>query len=132
MQLAQLEHLNVTVSDPARTAERLCTLFGWKIRWQGTAIDSGYSVHVGTEHQYLALYSPGQSCDASSSSSYHTRGGLNHVGLVVEDIEAAETAILAAGYESYFHADYAPGRRFYFRDEDGIEFEIISYTQADK
>ena len=31
------------------------------------------------------------------------------------------------GYEPCNHADYDPGRRFYFDDEDGIEFEVVSY-----
>ncbi|HAI29601.1 MAG TPA: glyoxalase, partial [Thalassospira sp.] len=25
-------------------------------------------------------------------------------------------------------ADYEPGRRFYFRDENDIEFEVVSYA----
>jgi hypothetical protein len=27
----------------------------------------------------------------------------------------------------FAHADYAPGRRFYFLDPDGIEYEVVSY-----
>ncbi|MEM7190453.1 MAG: VOC family protein, partial [Pseudomonadota bacterium] len=26
--------------------------------------------------------------------------------------------------------DYEPGRRFYFADHDGIEFEVVSYADA--
>jgi len=33
-----LEHVNITVSDPAKTAQMLCDLFDWKVRWQGDAI----------------------------------------------------------------------------------------------
>ncbi|MGJ8556368.1 MAG: VOC family protein, partial [Sulfitobacter geojensis] len=25
------------------------------------------------------------------------------------------------------HADYEPGRRFYFHDTDGVEFEVVQY-----
>jgi glyoxylase I family protein len=25
------------------------------------------------------------------------------------------------------HDDYEPGRRFYYNDEDGIEFEVVNY-----
>ncbi|HBR42432.1 MAG TPA: glyoxalase, partial [Sulfitobacter pontiacus] len=25
------------------------------------------------------------------------------------------------------HADYEPGRRFYFRDHDGVEYELVQY-----
>jgi catechol 2,3-dioxygenase-like lactoylglutathione lyase family enzyme len=53
---------------------------------------------------------------------------LNHVGLVVDDLDAAEAVVIAAGLEPFNHADYAPGRRFYVFDWDGIEFEIVSYS----
>ncbi len=39
--MAHLEHLNVTVKDPAATAEMLQALFGWQIRWQGAAKNYG-------------------------------------------------------------------------------------------
>ena len=29
--------------------------------------------------------------------------------------------------EPFNHDDYEPGRRFYFFDWDGIEFEVVSY-----
>ncbi len=32
------------------------------------------------------------------------------------------------GSQTHSHADYEPGRRFYFHDEDGIEFEVVSYA----
>lgn len=125
MQKAALEHVNFTVTDPKETATRLCTLFGWHIRWEGEAINKGYTVHVGSDTSYLAIYSRGT--PAAPSNSYETRGGLNHIGIVVDDLEAAEARIKAAGYETHSHAAYEPGRRFYFHDADDIEFEVISY-----
>lgn len=32
MKAAILEHVNVTVSDPDKTAAMLCDLFGWHVR----------------------------------------------------------------------------------------------------
>ena len=55
-------------------------------------------------------------------------GQPNHVGVCVRDISATETKVRAAGYEPYAHADYAPGRRFYFRDRGGVEIEVVSYS----
>ncbi|WP_419909464.1 VOC family protein [Hoeflea sp.] len=124
---AMLEHVNFTVSDPIATANRLCDLFGWHIRWQGPAIDGGMSVHVGAKDSYLALYTPGKAIDAKTSS-YRMTGGLNHVGVVVDDLDAVEKKVVAAGFEPHSHADYEPGRRFYFHDKDGIEFEVVSYA----
>ena len=47
---------------------------------------------------------------------------LNHVGLLVDDLDAAEEVVRAHGFEPWGHDDYEPGRRFYFFDWDGIEF----------
>ena len=54
---ARLEHVNLTVSDPEATAVRLCRLFGWQSRWQGSAKHAGRTIHVGSTDQYIALYS---------------------------------------------------------------------------
>jgi glyoxylase I family protein len=35
--------------------------------------------------------------------------------------------VVAAGLTPFSHADYEPGRLFYFLDPDGIEFEAVSY-----
>ena len=43
-------------------------------------------------------------------------------------IDATEEQVRKAGFEPHNHADYEPGRRFYFLDRDGVEFEVISYT----
>lgn len=53
---------------------------------------------------------------------------MNHLGVVVDNLGAAEEVVLAAGLEPFNHADYEPGRRFYFFDWDGIEFEVVSYA----
>ena len=126
MKGAALEHVNVTVSNPEKTAAWLCELFDWKIRWQGPAIDGGMSIHVGTDDDYLAIYAPGKQT-RDGPSSYSTTGGLNHIGVVVDDLDAAEERVKAAGFKPINHADYEPGRRFYFYDDDGIEFEVVSY-----
>ena len=122
----KLEHVNITVPDPKATAETLIALFGWHVRWEGAAIDNGYTVHVGDEESYLALYAPSKGLNAAPDR-YTINGGLNHVGVVVDDIDATEARVRAAGYEPHNHADYEPGKRFYFDGPDGIEFEVVSY-----
>lgn len=123
---ALLEHLNYTVTDPVKSAEKLCEIFGWKIRWQGPSLGGGTTVHVGTDTRYLALYAPpGDVTDRPDN--YATRGGLNHVGILVEDLAVAEERVKAAGFGTHSHQTYDPGSRFYFHTEDGIEFEVVSY-----
>ncbi|MDX8353436.1 VOC family protein [Cognatiyoonia sp. IB215182] len=129
--MAQLEHINITVSDPKKTAAMLSALFGWKTRWEGTVMDgAGYTVHVGNDDSYLAVYSgakPDQIMP-KADASYMTRGAINHVGVVVDDLDVVEEKVIAMGFEPTSHADYEPGRRFYFLDHDGVEFEIVSYA----
>ncbi len=126
MTAAKLEHINFTVDDTKATAEQLCQLFGWKVRWEGEAINGGYSAHVGDAKSYVALYSPGKTT-APANSSYAIKGGLNHIGVVVDDLDAMEQKVKVMGYETHSHADYEPGRRFYFQNHDNIEFEVVSY-----
>ncbi len=121
-----LEHINITVSDPAKTAARLCALFGWKVRWSGSAINGGHTVHVGGENSYLAVYTKGSPTRPNETSSARL-AGLNHVGVVVEDLGKVEKEVIKSGFEIYNFGEYEPGRRFYFRDPDDIEFEVVSY-----
>ncbi|WP_375255245.1 VOC family protein [Yoonia sp.] len=128
--MAQLEHVNITVSDPHRTAQMLSDIFGWHIRWEGAAKAAGYTVHVGTDDSYVAVYSgakPEQTVP-KTNASYQTRGGLNHIGVVVDDLDAVEGRVRALGFAPHSHANYEPGRRFYFHDADQVEIEVICYT----
>lgn len=126
-----LEHVNVTVKDAKATALWMSELFGWTIRWEGASIYGGRSVHVGSADlagdSYIALYSPaGNAGDAPDS--YNIRSGLNHIGVVVSDLDETERKVMALGYEPHSHADYEPGRRFYFREENSIEIEVVAYV----
>ncbi|MEW2913035.1 MULTISPECIES: VOC family protein [unclassified Leisingera] len=123
---AVLEHANITVADPNGTAAWMEKVFGWHVRWEGEAKNGGYTVHVGEENSYLALYTP-RTAAAKAPESYGIIGGLNHVAVIVEDLDATEAAVKAAGFTPMNHGDYEPGRRFYFHDENGIEYEAVQY-----
>lgn len=124
--MARLEHVNFTVTDPDATAQVLCALFDWHLRWAGDAKNGGRSVHVGESETYLALYSPKRPLQ-TAADSYLSLGGMNHIGLVVKDLDATEQRVIAAGFTPHNHADYEPGRRFYFHDGNGVEIEVVSY-----
>jgi len=53
---------------------------------------------------------------------------LNHIGIVVDDLDAVEKLVIAKGFKPFSHGNYEPGRRFYFYDSDRLEFEVISYS----
>lgn len=123
---AKLEHVNITVPDARATAQFLQTLLGWETRWEGAALNDGYTVHVGDEGSYLALYSPKPALKGQAPRYDHS-GSLNHIGIVVDDLKAVEDKVAALGYIPHSHADYEPGQRFYFDGPDGVEYEMVSY-----
>ena len=122
MAVGRLEHANLTVSDIERSSLLMQNLLGWHERWRGPARNGGETIHVGEELGYIALYT-----DRQERPRYSKGEPLNHVGLLVDDLDAAEKVVVEAGLQPFGHDDYDPGRRFYFFDWDGIEFEVVSY-----
>ncbi len=125
---ALFEHVNYTVSDPDATAAMLVEIFGWKVRWTGPSLGDGYTVHVGTAERYIALYTPKNAPGTLDDASTSRRGAINHIGVLVGDLDAAEARVKAAGYKTHSHQEYEPGKRFYFHDRDQIEYEVVSYN----
>ena len=126
MKTGRIEHVNMTVTDPQRSAQLMQDLFGWKIRWEGPAMLGGHTIHVGNDDDYLALYTNDEV--RSTDPKFAKSKPLNHVGVVVDDLDAVEQQVVAAGLTPFSHDDYEPGRRFYFFDWNGIEFEVVSYA----
>jgi catechol 2,3-dioxygenase-like lactoylglutathione lyase family enzyme len=118
----QIEHANLSVTDPERSARLFTELCGWHERWRGPSAMGGWTIHVGNSADYLALYT-----SEKVGGNYVKGVPLNHIGLLVDDLDAAEKVVVAHGLEPFGHDDYEPGQRFYFFDWDGIEFEVVSY-----
>jgi catechol 2,3-dioxygenase-like lactoylglutathione lyase family enzyme len=126
MSSLRIEHVNIRVADAERTAKLLETLFDWHVRWSGPAQNGGHTIHVGSNDHYVALNVAG---DSGQVSEVFAKGRpLNHVGVEVDDLDATEARAIAAGLRPFGHDDYEPGRRFYFLDPDGIEYEVVSYA----
>lgn len=122
-----IEHVNLTVSDPDRAAQILSAIFGWHERWRGPARDGGWAIHLGSDAAYIALYT---GPDVQPTAAQYPKGApLNHVGVQVDDLDTIEMRVKAVGLVPFNHGDYEPGRRFYFFDRDGIEYEVVSYVE---
>ena len=128
MSSPRIEHVNITVSDPKRTSDLMERLFDWHVRWAGPAQNGGHTIHVGSDDHYVALYAGGDT--AKVAEAFSKGRPLNHIGVEVDDLDDAEARVIAAGLKPFSHADYEPGRRFYFLDPDGIEYEVLSYNNA--
>lgn len=125
-----IEHVNLSVSDPQHSAAMLSALFGWNIRWQGLSASGGRTIHVGSDDHYIAVH---QREGSDGNPRNHAKGQpLNHVGLLVEDLDDIDRRAIAFGLVPFNHESYEPGSRFYFFDRDGIEYEIVSYAKGIK
>jgi catechol 2,3-dioxygenase-like lactoylglutathione lyase family enzyme len=121
----RIEHVNVTVSDPDRAAGVMEKVFGWRVRWAGPSMAGGRTIHVGSDDHYVALYT---APDRAYTADDFAKGRpLNHIGVEVDDLDSVEARVVAAGLTPFSHGDYEPGRRFYFLDPNGIEYEVVSY-----
>ena len=126
MKTAFLEHANITVTDPDALASLLCSVFDWQVRWRGKAKNDGYTVHVGNESSYLALYKP--TSFSAVAGDYQTKANVNHIGIVVQNLDAIEKKVLDMNLHTFNHGDYEPGKRFYFMAQEHIEIEVVSYN----
>ena len=122
----KIEHVNISVGNVFETAKMLEFLFDWKIRWQGNAQLGGYTIHIGDEVQYLAIWSPSK--DGVPISKFKKGVPLNHIGIETDDLDLIERRVRELGFSPFSFQEYDPGKRFYFFDNDGIEYEIISYA----
>ena len=119
----RIEHVNLTVSDLDRSIRLFEELMGWRTRIRDMHGVRGEFAHVGAEDTYLALWA-----DGADYSGQEKGKPMNHVGLQVRDLAAAEDVVKRHGLDPHTPSQYDPGpRSFYFFDWDGIEFEVVSY-----
>ena len=118
-----IEHVNITVTDPERSAALFEKLLGWTERWRGPSQMGGQTIHVGDGNNYLSIYT-----NEKARGGFGKGAPLNHIGLQVSDLAAAEQVVIDHGLKPFSHGQYDPGpESFYFFDWDGIEFEVVSY-----
>jgi len=116
--MAFLEHVNFVVKDGAEISAMLVEVFDWTVRWEGPSSDGqGYTRHVGSDQSYVALY----------ETAEEVRGLQGHLGIVVDDLDATQARVEAAGFKPHHFADYEPGQRFYFMGPQDLEIEVVSY-----
>jgi len=124
-----LEHVNMTVSDLERSIDVYSRLLGLRVRWRGTTSSGTPAAHVGDDDWYLAFF---EATNRDRAEVDYETVGLNHVGFVVDDLEAAKGRLGSLGLEPHAEQEYDPGKRLYFFDPDGIEVELVEYAPAER
>ena len=109
MSSLRIEHVNITVADPERTAALMEALFDWCVRWSGRSQNGGHTVHVGSAEHYLALHTPGRT--AQRPEPFGKGRPLNHIGLEVDDLDATEARVIAEDLVQHDRSSDAHVRR---------------------
>lgn len=130
--IARLEHANLSVMDvDAMLGFILAAFPEFRVRHDSGSSDPERWVHVGDADTYIAL-NRARTGTAARAHSYYTPG-FNHVGFVVEDLDALRARLLAGGYREEPSPNRHPARRrAYFWDPQGGEWEFVQYLSADK
>lgn len=130
---ARIEHANLTVPDIDAAIAFLKTVEpGFEVMHDSGSA-SGYRwVHVGTREGYFALEEPHEPVAAPGQARRYSDYGINHIGFVVEDVDAVAGRLLQAGYTEGYRAERHPARiRRYFEDKAGFEWELVQYLTED-
>ena len=130
---AYLEHVNITAIDVDEAIRFLQTAMpDWKIRADVSNEESNCKrwVHIGTETSYIAIEDRGVTEKGPHEPYVHP--GINHLGFVVDDVDAISKRLTDAGYAEGLSSPDNPNRkRIYFFDRDGNEYEFIEYIKTD-
>lgn len=128
----RLEHANLQVRDIDGMIEFLRTAFpDFELRHDSGKADPERWVHVGNDDSYVALNVATQRATAPRQP-YSGTPGFNHLGFVVDDVEALRERLLAAGYGESTMPNYHPARiRVYFNDHEGNDWEFVQYLSED-
>ncbi|QUJ67941.1 VOC family protein [Photobacterium sp. GJ3] len=121
-----VEHANLTVRHLENTIQFLQTAIPeFTVRHQGQQPMYRWC-HIGTDETYLALQEVVER-DAIDRTPYRDLG-INHIGLVVDDVAQVRDRLLRAGYrENDLETSHPWRTRIYFYDRDGIEWEFTQY-----
>ncbi|MEL7002000.1 MAG: VOC family protein [Bacteroidota bacterium] len=120
-----LEHANITVQNLQEAIKFFQTAFPhFKIRGGGHYLREW--VHLGDDNTYIAL-NQAQQGDINEVNNYD-KAGINHIGFVVEDVEAIANNLLENGYKRDYPKQVEKYRiRDYFADADGNQYEFVQY-----
>ncbi|HSF95923.1 MAG TPA: VOC family protein [Thermohalobaculum sp.] len=126
---ARLEHANLTVPDIDAAIDFLRTVEpGFRVLHDAGESGAYRWVHIGTGDTYFALEAPHGAVDDARAARRYTDWGINHLGLVVDDIAAAAARLEAKGYREGHVPEFHSARiRRYFYDSAGFEWELVQY-----
>ncbi len=122
---SRMEHANISVRDTEKAVRFITTaLPDFHIRG-GDKSGRGEWLHIGTDDTYISLSYQPQAMPGQGLR-------VNHIGMVVDDIDGVIKRLEDAGYkQNYIPEESQWRRRYYFGDDDGQQWEFIEYLTDD-
>lgn len=127
--VAYLEHANITVPDIDAAITFLQVIEPRLVVRHDETPEGGYRwAHIGKEDCYIALQEPHLGSEPQSNRRPYKDFGVNHIGWVVDDIDAVIDRLEANGYGKGVPGESSRYRkRAYYHDSAGFEWEIVTY-----
>lgn len=127
----RLEHANIGVRNIDEAIRFLSAAFPeFRVRREGRNQDRRWT-HFGIDDTYIALNEADEE-PAEQWLPYSKKPGINHLGYEVDDVDALQQRMLAAGFRDSTYPNSHPHRkRVYFYDADGNDWEFVQYFSDD-
>jgi catechol 2,3-dioxygenase-like lactoylglutathione lyase family enzyme len=125
--MIRLEHANLHVRHFDDAVRFLKTAFP-EFHVRREAVTDGLRwMHIGTDETYIALNET--NIDQNTGRKpYDGKPGINHLGYEVDDVDALQQRLAAAGFRDSTYPNSHPHRkRVYFYDADGNDWEFVQY-----
>lgn len=124
-----IEHANITVPDIDVAFEFLKIVAPDFIIRKDESREGSYRwAHIGNDYFYIALQEPHLQKKPTAGSTAYENLGVNHLALIVSDLNKIEKNLIAAGYKKSIDTPVEKFRkRIYYYDNEGFEWELIEY-----
>ncbi len=127
--MTRIEHVNITVPDIDAAISFLKIVApDFEVRKDNKSSDSYRWAHIGNERYYFALQEAHLDAAPQKQHQTYKNYGINHVALIVSNIQEIEEKLMAGGYQRGIETPVEKYRkRAYYFDKAGFEWELVEY-----
>ena len=127
--MTRIEHANLTVPDIDAAIKFLKIVApDFEVRKDKKPVDDIRWVHIGNDEYYFALQEPHLDSDPKNRLKAYKNYGINHLALVVSNLDSIEKKLVKAGYKQSIETPEERYRkRIYYFDKAGFEWELVEY-----
>jgi len=130
--MTMIEHVNITVPDIDEAIRFILIVApDFKVRRDEVAREGYRWVHIANDDYYFALQEPHPGAEPQQPRAPYRNFGMNHIALVVDNVDDVESELIAAGYQRSIDTPIEKFRkRRYFFDRFGFEWELVEYSSS--